>query len=99
MGDAHEILKDPRYAPAWIAELMRQVTERCLYCEEAAARLGLPAASIEKDFWVCWTLRVLLGLPDWVRVESQQVGGVSAAWLEPLRPGCTETSTLSRFCQ
>lgn len=39
--------------------------ERRLYCEQAAARLNLPAASIEKDFWVCWTLRVLFGLPDW----------------------------------
>lgn len=39
--------------------------ERRVYCEQAAARLGLPAASIEKDFWVCWTLRILFGLPDW----------------------------------
>lgn len=39
--------------------------ERRLYCEQAAARLGLPAASVEKDFWVCWTLRVLFGLSDW----------------------------------
>ena len=36
--------------------------ERRLYCEQAAARLGLPAASVEKDFWVCWTLRLLFGL-------------------------------------
>lgn len=33
--------------------------------EEAQARLGLTAASIEKDFWVCWTLRELFGLPLW----------------------------------
>ena len=39
--------------------------ERRVYCEQAAARLGLPAASIEKDFWVCWTLRILFGLPEW----------------------------------
>lgn len=39
--------------------------ERRLYFEQAAARLGLPAASVEKDFWVCWTLRVLFSLPDW----------------------------------
>lgn len=34
-------------------------------CVEAQARLGLPAVSVEKDFWVCWTLRELFGLPDW----------------------------------
>jgi hypothetical protein len=32
-------------------------------CDEAQARLGLRAASIEKDFWVCWTLRELFSLP------------------------------------
>jgi hypothetical protein len=26
-------------------------------CNQAQADLGLPAISIEKDFWVCWTLR------------------------------------------
>jgi hypothetical protein len=33
--------------------------ERRLACVQAEERLGLPAASIEKDFWVCWTLREL----------------------------------------
>lgn len=33
-------------------------------CEEAQAVLGLPAESIEKDFWVCWTLRELFAFPD-----------------------------------
>lgn len=33
------------------------------FCEEAQAVLGLPAESIEKDFWVCWTLRELFALP------------------------------------
>ena len=32
------------------------------FCEEAQRRLGLPAASIEKDFWVCWILRELFAL-------------------------------------
>ncbi len=36
-----------------------------LYCEQAQAKLGLPPASIEKDFWVCWTLRELFSLPGW----------------------------------
>lgn len=34
------------------------------FCEEAATRLGLPAPSIEKDYWVCWTLKALFGLPE-----------------------------------
>ncbi len=32
-------------------------------CLAASAALGLDAASIEKDFWVCWTLRELFALP------------------------------------
>lgn len=30
--------------------------ERTVYIEQAAARLALPTAAVEKDFWVCWTL-------------------------------------------
>ena len=36
-----------------------------LYFEQAQARLGLPPVSIEKDFWVCWTLWKLFTLPEW----------------------------------
>lgn len=35
--------------------------QRVLY-EEAARRLGLSAGSVEKDLWVCWTLRTLFRL-------------------------------------
>jgi len=38
---------------------------RRLLCEEGQQRLGLTPASMEKDFWVCWTLRELFGLPQW----------------------------------
>jgi hypothetical protein len=38
---------------------------RRLLCEQAQAKLGRPQASIEKDFWVCWTLRELFDLPAW----------------------------------
>ena len=31
--------------------------EREAYCREAAALMGLPPHLIEKDFWVCWTLK------------------------------------------
>ena len=38
---------------------------RRLICTEAGAQLGLSEAAIEKDFWVCWTLRKLFELPEW----------------------------------
>jgi hypothetical protein len=38
---------------------------RRILCEEGQQRLSLTPASIEKDFWVCWTLRELFGLPQW----------------------------------
>ncbi len=39
--------------------------EQRAYFAEAAAELGFGAAIIEKDFWVCWTLRELFRLPGW----------------------------------
>jgi len=36
---------------------------RRVLCEEAGRILGLSAGSVEKDFWVCWTLRTLFDLP------------------------------------
>ena len=55
--------------------------ERRTYCNEAQALLGLPAASIEKDFWVCWTLRELFDLPE-IRSHLTFKGGtsLSKAW-------------------
>jgi predicted nucleotidyltransferase component of viral defense system len=38
--------------------------ERRELCEEAQAELGLAASSIEKDWWVSFTLRELFALPD-----------------------------------
>lgn len=40
--------------------------ERSLFCRQAAERMTmpLPAAVIEKDFWVCWMLQVLNEIPD-----------------------------------
>ncbi|HEY3381038.1 MAG TPA: nucleotidyl transferase AbiEii/AbiGii toxin family protein, partial [Vicinamibacterales bacterium] len=37
--------------------------QRVIY-EEAGRRLGLSAGSVEKDLWVCWTLRTLFRLPS-----------------------------------
>ena len=39
--------------------------DRRRLCSEAEVKTGLPAASIEKDFWVCWLLRELFSLPEW----------------------------------
>jgi predicted nucleotidyltransferase component of viral defense system len=40
--------------------------ERNVYCRQAAERMEipLPAAVIEKDFWVCWTLNLLNEIPE-----------------------------------
>ncbi|MDA0803590.1 MAG: hypothetical protein O2819_07545 [Planctomycetota bacterium] len=42
-----------------IAFLGLPVAEQRLYIEEVAARRGVSAVIIEKDFWVCWLLAVL----------------------------------------
>jgi hypothetical protein len=46
------------------AFLMLAADRRRLLCEEGQQRLGLAPVSIEKDFWVCWTLRELFALPQ-----------------------------------
>lgn len=38
---------------------------RRLVCTEAGAQLNLFEIAVEKDFWVCWTLRKLFELPEW----------------------------------
>lgn len=48
---------------------------------ETQARLGLPAQSIEKDLWVCWTLRELFRLPGWGEHFTFKGGtSLSKAW-------------------
>lgn len=37
--------------------------ERQIYFEQASAQGGLPAAALEKDLWVCLTLREIFALP------------------------------------
>lgn len=50
-------------------------------CEEAQARMRLRAASVEKDFWVCWTLRELFNLPDiGPRLTFKGGTSLSKAW-------------------
>ncbi|MGD0276607.1 MAG: nucleotidyl transferase AbiEii/AbiGii toxin family protein [Syntrophales bacterium] len=51
------------------------------YFEQAEDRLRLPAASIEKDFWVCWTLNKLFELPIWgVNLTFKGGTSLSKAW-------------------
>jgi predicted nucleotidyltransferase component of viral defense system len=38
--------------------------QRRRMCEVAGTSMGLDAPSIEKDFWVCLTLRELFALPE-----------------------------------
>jgi len=45
--------------------LQMPTERRRLVCQQAQAQLNLPETSLEKDFWVCWTLQELFGLPDW----------------------------------
>ncbi|NQT19495.1 MAG: nucleotidyl transferase AbiEii/AbiGii toxin family protein [Planctomycetes bacterium] len=51
------------------------------YYEEAQEDLSLQPASIEKDFWVCWTLRHLFNLPEWGNHLTFKGGtALSKAW-------------------
>jgi predicted nucleotidyltransferase component of viral defense system len=52
-----------------------------LVCEQAQDKLGLPPATIEKDFWVCWTLKKLFELPEWgERVTFKGGTSLSKGW-------------------
>lgn len=56
--------------------LTHSSTERRRLCEAAGEKLGLQAASIEKDFWVCWTLRELFALTE-IEAHLTFKGGTS----------------------
>lgn len=38
--------------------------ERSIFFEETAMTRNMQALIVEKDFWVCWTLKELFGLPE-----------------------------------
>ncbi len=46
------------------AFLRMAVGDRRLACLKVAEQKRLQAASVDKDFWVCWTLREVSGLPN-----------------------------------
>lgn len=45
---------------------------------ETGSRIGLPAALVEKDFWVCWTLKQLFSIED-LKGKLLFKGGTSLA--------------------
>lgn len=54
---------------------------RQVLCERAGERMRLPPASVEKDFWVCWTLWRLFALPKWDQALTFKGGtALSKAW-------------------
>jgi hypothetical protein len=61
--------------------LTLSAADRAVAFQQAEAILRLPAASIEKDFWVCFTLRALFSLPDWQDHLTFKGGtSLSKAW-------------------
>lgn len=63
------------------AFLHMPMDERRVLCEQAQGRLSLQPASVEKDFWVCWTLRELFNLPEWGEHLTFKGGtSLSKAW-------------------
>ena len=55
--------------------------DRQLAFQQVVGEMGLQAVSVEKDFWVCWTLRELFSMPG-VRDHLTFKGGtsLSKAW-------------------
>ena len=50
-------------------------------CEQTQDKLCLPPAAIEKDFWVCWTLKKMFNLPEWVpRLTFKGGTSLSKGW-------------------
>lgn len=55
---------------------LRSAGERRVFFAESAARRNLAQVIIEKDFWVCWTLRRLLECPELTGIVTFK-GGTS----------------------
>lgn len=55
--------------------------DRRFACRKVTEQKGLQAASVDKDFWVCWTLRELVRLPDLGNAITFKGGtSLSKAW-------------------
>src|SRR3990172_3760830 len=63
------------------AFLRMAVGDRRLACLKVAEQKRLQAASVDKDFWICWTLREISGLPDiGGRITLKGGTSLSKAW-------------------
>lgn len=63
------------------AYLRMAVRDRRLACLKVAEEKRLQAASVDKDFWVCWTLREIFNLPDiGSRITFKGGTSLSKAW-------------------
>lgn len=61
--------------------LVMSEQRRRLVCTQAGAQLNLFEIAVEKDFWVCWTLRKLFELPEWGEHLSFKGGtSLSKCW-------------------
>ena len=63
------------------AFLRLAVRDRRLACLKVAEQKRLQAASVDKDFWVCWTLREIFNLPNiGNRITFKGGTSLSKAW-------------------
>jgi len=63
------------------AFLEMDAADRRVLCNQVSAELGLPERSVEKDFWVCWTLDRLFHLPKWGQLLTFKGGtSLSKGW-------------------
>jgi hypothetical protein len=54
---------------------------RRTFCEQAQEKWGFPPPTIEKDFWVCWTLKKLFSLSEWgARLTFKGGTSLSKGW-------------------
>jgi len=61
--------------------LEMSIDRRRLVCEQVGAQSGLFGSSVEKDFWVCWTLEKLFNHPEWGQALTFKGGtSLSKGW-------------------
>lgn len=61
--------------------LAMEAERRQQICEQTGAQTGLVDSSVEKDFWVSWTLKKLFTLTEW-GTHLTFKGGTSLSKLE-----------------
>ncbi|MCH6256546.1 nucleotidyl transferase AbiEii/AbiGii toxin family protein [Puniceicoccaceae bacterium K14] len=72
----------------------RDPTEREIYFQEAGARMGMPPHIVEKDFWVCWSLKRVFEL-DSLKGRLLFKGGTSLSKVYKLIERFSEDIDLS----